>query len=130
MDVITLDQKCVWLHGIALTLLMYSLVGCALPPNPPPKDTAPSAEHSAIQAPIRVIIYFKRPTADNKPLSAAISEVCHCQPVFFRQYREDALIYIIGLPQDHSYPVFENMLLQSAAKLGIKAIEQDVAEHF
>jgi hypothetical protein len=130
MEAITSDRnKNGWLHGVALLMLTYSLVACALPASPPPKDVAPSAQHGAIQTPIRVIIYFQRPTADNKSLSVAISEACHCQPVFFRQYSNDALIYIIALQQDHTFASFEKALMLNAAQLGIKSMEQDSLQH-
>ena len=126
MDVLTLDRKkYIWLHCVALSLLMYSLAGCALPVTPPPKDVAPSAQHGAIQAPIRVILYFKRPTADNKSLSAAISEACLCQPVFFRPYLGEALIYEITLPQGAIFDSFEKTLMLNAVPFGIKAVELD-----
>lgn len=113
------------LHSVALSLLTYSLVGCALPVSPPPKDITPSAGRSAMQPPIRAIIYFQRPTADNKPLAAAISEACNCQPVFFRPYLGDALIYEITLPQGDSFVAFEKALMQNAVQFGIKSVEQD-----
>lgn len=126
MDVIAFYRKkfsC--LHGVGLLLLGCSLVGCALPGSPPPKAITPSAGDSAKQLPIRAIIYFQRPTADNKFLSAAISEACNCQPVFFRHYLADALIYEITLPQGETLAAFEKALMLNAVQLGIKAVEQD-----
>jgi Tfp pilus assembly protein PilF len=116
------------LYGKALLLLVFSLVGCA-PHSAAPNAITPSEGHSAKQLPTRVIIYFQRPTADNKSLSAAISEACHCQPVFFRQYSNDALIYIIALQQDHTFASFEKALMLNAAQLGIKSMEQDSLQH-
>lgn len=78
-----------------------------------------------MQLPIRAIIYFQRPTADSKQLSASISKACRCQPVFFRQYRDEALIYELVLPQGYTFSSFEKTLMQNAAQLGIKAVEQD-----
>jgi hypothetical protein len=123
-------RKCGALQSAALSLMVYSLASCALPASPAPKSVTPSVVQSAPAQTIRVILYFQRPTENNSQLSAAISEACHCQPVFFRQYSDNALIYIISIPQDHSYAVFENTLLRKADKLGIKAIEQDSVEHF
>ena len=78
-----------------------------------------------MQRPVRVIISFQNPTADNAQLSVAISEACHCQPVFFRSYLGNALIYEIALPPGHTYSAFEVELMRNAPKLGIKAVEQD-----
>jgi len=106
-------------------------------PTPKPTSLMPVIKSVApfeIQRPLaqntRIVIYFQQPTTDSSQLAAAVAEACRCKPVFFRQYRDNALIYIIGLPQDISYTVFENALLQNAAKLGIKSVEQEVVEHF
>jgi len=98
-------------------------------PVPPTKPIAPPEVRSAPAQTIRIILYFRQPTVNSKQLATAVAEACRCQPAFFRQYRDDALIYIIGLPQDISYAVFENTLLKNAAGLGIKSIEQDRVEH-
>ena len=85
----------------------------------------PSAGQSAKQRPIRTIIYFQGPAAENKQLTSAISEACNCQPVFFRRYLDDALIYEILLPQDETFTAFEKQLMLNVVPLGIKAVEQD-----
>jgi hypothetical protein len=111
--------------------LTYSLVGCAAPVSPQPKEPPPSSSaRNVIHAQARAIITFQRPTVNSSQLSEAIAAACHCQPVFIRQYRENALMYGVVLPQDHSFSVFEKLLRLSAASLGIKAIEQDTLEHF
>ena len=112
------------LYGKALLLLVFSLVGCA-PHSAAPNAITPSEGHSAKQLPIRAIIYFQRPTADSKPLFVSISEACNCQPVFFRPYLGDALIYEITLPQGETFAIFEKALMRNAIQLGIKAVEQD-----
>jgi len=134
------------------TLLMFGnlLVGCGVGVSVPPKTVAPTPEpilppakpvappakpiappevRSAPAQTIRIIIYFRQPTTDSSQLASAVAEACRCKPVFFRQYRDNALIYMIGLPQDISYAFFENTLLKNAAGLGIKSIEQDRVEH-
>jgi hypothetical protein len=78
---------------------------------------------------VRAIIYFQRPAADNKALSDAIGEACHCLPVFFRPYGSDALIYEIALPQGQNFEVFKKALMQNAVQLGIKIVEQDRVMH-
>ncbi len=78
-----------------------------------------------MQRPVRIIISFQSPTVDNVQLSAAISGACQCQPVFFRSYLGNALIYEIALPQDHAFAAFEVELMRDAARLGIKSVEQD-----
>jgi hypothetical protein len=122
-------KKYGWLHGVALSLLAYSLACCALPVSPPSKDNAPGAVRSAKQPPARALIFFQHPVLDSSELSGVIAEACRCQPVFFRQYRDNALIYIIALPQGQPFADFEKTLLQKAARFGIKSIEQDTIEH-
>jgi hypothetical protein len=125
MDVFIMDSKKYgWLCGVGL-LLGYSLVGCAVPVSPPPSDITPSAGQSAKQLPVRAIIYFQHPTAVSKQLTSAISEACNCQPVFFRPYLDDALIYEITLSKGDTFAAFEKALMQSATQFGIRAVEQD-----
>lgn len=100
------------------------------PVTPIAEPVAPSQSQSPQAQTIRIVIYFQQTTTDSSQLATAIAETCRCQPVFFRQYRDNVLIYIIGLPQDISYAAFANTLLQNAAKLGIRSVEQDVVEHF
>jgi len=108
-----------------LLLLGSSLAGCALPASPPPKPATPSAGQSARQPPIRAIIYFRGPTVENEQLRSAISAACNCQPVFFRRYRADALIYEIALLQDETFATFTKRLMSKSVPLGIEAVEQD-----
>lgn len=120
-----------WLHAVPLVLLTYSLVGCAVPVSPQAKEPPPSGGvRSVIQTQARAIISFQRPTVNSSQLAEAIAEACHCQPVFIRQYRDNALIYGVALPQDQSFADFEKLLRLKAAPFGIKAIEQDTLEHF
>lgn len=123
MILIKLDM----LHSVVLLLLLGSLlIGCAIPTKLAHSNAIPPNEgHNTMQLPIRAIIYFQRPTADSKQLSAAISKACRCQPVFFRQYRDEALIYELALPQGQTFVSFEKSLMQNAVQLGIKAVEQD-----
>lgn len=121
-------KKCSAPQFLALALLGYSLSGCALPVSPPSKANESREMHAEART-VRTIIYFRYPTADNKPLSDAISEACHCRPVFFRSYGKDALIYEIALQQGQAFAVFENTLLQKSARLGISSIEQDSLDH-
>ncbi|MFA6921367.1 MAG: hypothetical protein WC216_05950 [Gallionella sp.] len=115
--------------GAAACLL--ALAGCSAQIKSAPLNAMPtSQEIRTMQLPIRVIIYFQSPTEDSKQLFAAISEACLCQPVFFRKYSDDALIYEIALPQGSSLASFEKSLMQNAARLGIKLLEQDrVMQH-
>jgi hypothetical protein len=113
-----------------LMLLGYSIAGCSSPISPPPKVNAPGEVHSAPVQTARAIIYFQRPTADSGPLFAAVSDACRCTPAFFRTFRDDALIYVITLPQGQNFAAFEKALMRSAPQLGIVSIEQDVLEHF
>ncbi len=112
-------------HGLALSLLVFSLLGCAHSSTLATNAIPPSQGHGEKQRPVRTIISFQSPTVDNVQLSAAISEACHCQPVFLRSYLGNALIYEIALPQDHAFAAFEVELTRHAARHGIKAIEQD-----
>jgi hypothetical protein len=153
-------KQCGALQFATLLLLACSLAGCELPVSAPPKTVAlPPEPVTPIQEPVapkpapkpytpiaepvsppvvqsspaqtvRIVIYFQHSTTDSSQLAAAVAEACRCKPVFFRQYRVNALIYVIGLAQDISYAAFENALLQNAAKLGIRSVEQDVVEHF
>jgi hypothetical protein len=118
------------LRSAALFLLGYSLAACATPASPPPKANAPREVHSAPAQTVRAIISFQRPTVDNRPLFAAISDACQCTPVFFRAFGSDALIYEIALPQGKNFTSFEKALMRSAPQLGIVSIEQDSLEHF
>ena len=113
---------------VAASLLLSALAGCAQHPQqtvPYPKSYAPVEQGSAMQRPARAIIHFKRPTSDNPALSAAIAAACHCQPVFFRPYLGDALIYEIALPPESGFAEFAETLMRDAEKLGIRAVEQD-----
>jgi hypothetical protein len=116
------------LRSATLFLLGYSLAGCASPVSPPPKTNAPVEAHGTMAQTVRAIIYFQRPTANNTLLSAAISDACQCTPVFFRTFRDDALIYVITLPQGQNFAAFEKALMQKAPQLGIASIEQDSLE--
>lgn len=116
------------LHGAAILMLVFALAGCSQPtPQPPPvpKTYTPSKGHNAMQLPTRAIIYFQQATTDSNPLSVAIAKACHCQPVFFRPYLNNALIYEIALPPDHTFAAFAEALMRDGAKLGVKAVEQD-----
>ena len=73
----------------------------------------------------RTIIYFRQRAADNRQLSAAISEACRCQSVFLSSYSTDSLIYEIALPPGEKFETFETMLMRDAARLGIRTVEQD-----
>jgi Tfp pilus assembly protein PilF len=117
------------LRSAILFLLGYSLAACASTVSPPPKINAPREVHSAMAQTIRTIIYFQRPTADNKNLSAAIANACRCQPLFVRSYDSDALIYEIVLSQGQSFDAFKKALMQNAVQLGIKIVEQDRVMH-
>ena len=112
-----------------LFLLGYSLAACASPVTPPPKTNAPVEVHNAMAQSVRAIIYFRRPTADNNALSAAIAEACRCQPVFVRSYDSDALIYETALPQGQDFDAFRKALMQNAVQLGIRIVEQDRVMH-
>ena len=78
-----------------------------------------------MQPPLRVIISFERPTANNTQLTAAIAEACHCQPVFVRQFLANAVIYEVTLPSDLPYAGFERTLLDKGGALGARSVEQD-----
>lgn len=111
-------------QSMALSLIVCLLVGCAHA-----NKDEPLTEGRAVtmQPPIRVIIYLSQsPAADGKQLATVISEACRCHPVFFRQYNSNALIYEIGLPQNHTFASFEKALRAGGAPLGIQAVEQDV----
>ena len=112
------------MSNLALLLVGCLLAGCAHAT----KDAPPTEGRAVItQPPIRVIIYFSQsPAADGKQLAAVISEACRCHPVFFRQYSGNALIYEIGLPQNHTFASFEKALLAGGMTLGVQAVEQDI----
>jgi hypothetical protein len=116
------------LRSAILFLLGYSIAACASPVSPPPKINAPSEVHSAPAETVRVIISFQRTTAHNGTLPAAISDACQCTPVFFRTFGNDALIYVIALPQGRNFAAFEKALMLNAPQLGIVSIEQDSLE--
>ncbi len=107
--------------GYILALLLI-LSGCSHSSLVQPGVTPP--QPSAARAPLRVIIHFKQPVTDRQALSAVLAEACHCQPVFFRPYLSDALIYEIALPDGQSFSAFADELMRNAA-LGIKSVEQD-----
>jgi hypothetical protein len=109
-------------------LLAFIVAGCAQHAQQrilQPKASTSNAGYSATQLPARAIISFQHPTSDNLGLSAAISAACHCQPVFFRPYLGDALIYEITLPAGHSFAAFSEALMRDAETLQIRAVEQD-----
>lgn len=113
---------------VAASLLLSALAGCAQGPQQTvtvPESYAPVEQGSAMQRSTRAIIHFQRPTSDNPALSTAIAAACHCQPVFFRSYLDDALIYEIALPPGHSFAAFAEAMMQNADKLGIRTVEQD-----
>ena len=117
------------LRFVMLFLLEYSLVACASTVTPPLKTNAPVEVHRAMAQMVRAIIYFQRPTADNKALSAVIADACRCQPVFVRPYDSDALIYEIALPQGRDFDAFKKALMQNGVQLGIRIVEQDRVMH-
>jgi hypothetical protein len=112
---------------VAASLLLSALAGCTQHPQQTvdPKSYAPVEQGSAMQRSTRAIIHFQRPTSDNPALSTAIAAACHCQPVFFRSYPGDALIYGITLPPGSGFAEFAETLMRDAEKLGIRAVEQD-----
>lgn len=73
----------------------------------------------------RAIVYLQRSATDSDPLSVAVAEACRCQPIFFRSYPGNALIYEIALPPGLTFTAFAEALMRDAARLGIKAVEQD-----
>ena len=117
------------LRSAILFLLGYSLAACASHVSLPPKINASSEVRSATAQIFRTIIYFQRPTADNKNLSAAIADACRCLPLFVRSYDSDALIYEISLSHGQSFDVFKKALMLNAVQLGIKIVEQDRVMH-
>jgi hypothetical protein len=122
----TINRKtCNLLQFATLMLLGYWLAGCAVTDSPPPESSAPSNAQRTINQTVHVIIYFQKPTTDNQPLSAAISDACHCMPAFFRAFGNDGLIYSISLPEGQDYSAFENELMLHAPQLGITTMEQD-----
>ncbi len=109
---------------LALVLAGCLLTGCAHSTNHDPSIAEGTAGK---QLPVRVIIYFSQASpADGKQLAAVISEACHCSPIFIRPYSSNALIYEIGLPQNHPFALFEKALLAGGVSLGVQAIEQDI----
>jgi hypothetical protein len=112
-----------------LLLMAFFLAGC-IQHTAAADSISPSAGRTAMQPPVRAIIYFQRPTANNKQLTAAISEACNCQPIFLRAFLGEALIYEITLSQGETFSAFEKTLKQQAAELGIKSVEKDfVLQH-
>lgn len=118
---------------IGTVSLFLSLAACGHPQQslrPVAKnETSGNITSPALQR-TRAIIYFQSATSDNKQIFDAISDVCHCQPVFFRPYHGNALIYEIVMPQGQTFAVFAAELMQRAADLGIKAVDEDaVMQH-
>jgi len=116
------------LHYAASLLLGYVLAaGAQQTPQTPAASqaNAPGAGYVAMQPPTRAIIYFQRTAAEDPKLSAAISEACRCQSVFFRPYLGNALIYEIALPMGQTFNAFAAALMRNAETLGIKSVEQD-----
>jgi hypothetical protein len=118
-------KKLARLSGGALPLLGVLLTACATPPATTLTPKWPVQAQSGAQSAVRAILYFHHAPADSPQLLAAISEACHCRPVFFRAYGNDALIYEIALTQGQDFAALEKALLQSSRKLGIRAVEQD-----
>ncbi len=79
----------------------------------------------AHQAPIRVIFYFQRNAVASPELNQVLTSACQCQPIFFRPYMGNALIYEIALPEGYSFAAFEQAFLARAEALGITALELD-----
>ncbi len=110
----------------ALLLLTCVLTGCGAPVQ----YAVPAEQQDQAQSSMRVLIYFNQPTVANQKLAAAIAEACRCQPHYLRQYRPDALIYEVSLPQNYEFASFESALMKNAARLGLRLLEQDrVMQH-
>ncbi len=111
------------MNKLAFSLIGCLLIGCAHAT----KDALPSEGHAGTTQPsVRAIIHFSHsPAADSQQLLSVISEACRCHPVFFRQFGNNALIYQISLPENHSFTSFEKALRANGTSLGIQAVEQD-----
>lgn len=82
------------------------------------------------QSPIRVIIYFAQAATSSPALDAVIADACRCQPIFLRQYNDNALIYQVTLPPADTFASFEKALLTAGIPFGIQIVEQDrVMQH-
>ncbi len=103
-----------------LLLLTCVLTGCGHV-----QPAASAEQHVPAQSPMRVVIYFNQPTVATPKLSAAIAEACRCQPHYLRQYRPDALIYEVSLPQGSRFASFADALMENSAQLGLRLLEQD-----
>lgn len=117
-------------QSTALLLLSFSLACCASPVSPPSKSTTPGEVRSSPARTIRAIISFQQAVANNRELTEAVAAACNCKPVFFRAMAGNALIYMIALPQEQDFAVFEKALMRDASRLGIIAVEQDHLERF
>lgn len=115
---------------ITLAAMLVTLLAACAPRatvSPPPAQNPPQPAAKAMpQIPMRVIVNFLQPTADNPQIQSAIALSCHCQPLFLRMDRADVLIYQITLPQGQTFADFEKSMLQQAASLQIEFIEQDI----
>lgn len=95
------------------------------------KNSAATVKYSdngaaSMKTSIRAIISFSQyPPADNKQFVATLSQACQCEPVFVRQYGNNALIYEINLPQHINFNAFEKSLLAAGKSHGVQSIEQD-----
>lgn len=118
---------------IGTVSLFLSLAACShqrQSPQPVAKNDTSGSIASPAPQKTRAIIYFQNATSDNKQITEAISDVCHCQPVFSRPYHGNALIYEIVLPHGQTFAMFAAELMQRAAGLGIKAVDEDaVMQH-
>jgi hypothetical protein len=115
------------MNKLMLTLTGCLLAGCALATRDTPAPATGTLSALPSQPAIHVIIIFAHQAAEeSKQLTAAIAYACRCNPVFFRKYSNNALIYEVNLPQNQAFPAFEKSLLASGASLGIKAVEQDI----
>ncbi|MDP1635876.1 MAG: hypothetical protein Q8L69_14495 [Gallionellaceae bacterium] len=124
-----LKRSCVH-RALALSLLAYSLVGCASPVPPSAKSTPPGEVRSPAGRTVRAIISFQLPVTSSMELTEAVAAACQCNPVYVRTMAGNALIYMISLPQGQGFPDFEKILMRDASRLGIVAVEQDRLEHF
>lgn len=113
------------LSCFALLFTGFSMAGCATPAPTESKANPPVQAKAPMPLAVRAIIYFHQPTSDNKQLSAALAQACHCTPVFFRAYASDALIYEIALQAGEDFAGFAKTMTQNFSALGIKAVEQD-----
>ena len=114
-------------RGIGILLAGILLSSCVQAGKNSSATVKPSDKgRSTLKTTSRAIISFAQlPPPNDKQFVTTLSMACQCEPVFIRQYGNNAMIYALSLPQNIDFKGFEKSLLEAGKAQGVQAVEQD-----